>query len=172
MPAVDAVEPVPYGTWEIVRHGKDCALLAVGVMTQAALEAAEGGTEIGIEALGAGEIEVEIVERGGFDGRGEILEDAADARGGIGVGFVLAGGKRDIGTELERLAKRHRGADAALVAGAYDGEQLLDARLEGVVGHRVPGLGGVGRLRADGDRLVRRHARVIVTPLRRRACPP
>ena len=41
VPAVDAVEPVPYGTWEIVRHGKDCALLAVGVMTQAALEAAD-----------------------------------------------------------------------------------------------------------------------------------
>ena len=40
VPAASAVAPVPYGTWEVVRHGKDCALLSVGVMTHAALEAA------------------------------------------------------------------------------------------------------------------------------------
>jgi 1-deoxy-D-xylulose-5-phosphate synthase len=38
---VDAVQPIPYGTWEILHHGKDCALLSVGVMTHQALEAAE-----------------------------------------------------------------------------------------------------------------------------------
>jgi len=32
---------VPYGTWEILRKGKDCAILAVGVMCRPALEAAE-----------------------------------------------------------------------------------------------------------------------------------
>jgi len=39
-PAAD-VAPVPYGTWEILRDGKECAILAVGVMCQPALEAAE-----------------------------------------------------------------------------------------------------------------------------------
>jgi 1-deoxy-D-xylulose-5-phosphate synthase len=41
VPPVATVPPVPYGTWELLRHGKDCALLSVGVMTEAALEAAE-----------------------------------------------------------------------------------------------------------------------------------
>jgi 1-deoxy-D-xylulose-5-phosphate synthase len=35
------VQPVPYGTWEILRKGKDGAILAVGVMCQPALAAAE-----------------------------------------------------------------------------------------------------------------------------------
>ena len=43
-----------------------------------------------------------------------------------------------------------------VVAGAYDGEQLLDARLEGVVGDGVAGLGGVplppgGRVELPAD---------------------
>jgi len=40
-PPAAEVAPVAYGTWEVLRKGKDCALLAVGVMCQAALEAAE-----------------------------------------------------------------------------------------------------------------------------------
>jgi 1-deoxy-D-xylulose-5-phosphate synthase len=32
---------VPYATWETLREGKDCAILAVGVMCQPAMEAAE-----------------------------------------------------------------------------------------------------------------------------------
>src|SRR5258706_10523378 len=37
-----AEEPaIPYGAWEVLRKGKDCALLAVGVMCQPALAAAE-----------------------------------------------------------------------------------------------------------------------------------
>ena len=35
------ISPVPYGTWELLRKGKDCAILAVGVMCKPALEAAE-----------------------------------------------------------------------------------------------------------------------------------
>jgi len=35
------VEAVPYGTWERLRDGRDAAILAVGVMCQPALEAAE-----------------------------------------------------------------------------------------------------------------------------------
>jgi 1-deoxy-D-xylulose-5-phosphate synthase len=40
-PPAAEVAPVPYGTWEVLRKGKDCAILAVGVMCQPALGAAE-----------------------------------------------------------------------------------------------------------------------------------
>jgi 1-deoxy-D-xylulose-5-phosphate synthase len=40
-PPAGEVEPVPYGTWEVLREGKECAILAVGVMCQPAMEAAE-----------------------------------------------------------------------------------------------------------------------------------
>ncbi len=40
-PPAAEVAAVPYGSWEILRHGKECALLAVGVMCQPALEAAD-----------------------------------------------------------------------------------------------------------------------------------
>jgi 1-deoxy-D-xylulose-5-phosphate synthase len=40
-PPAAEVAPVPYGTWEILRQGHECAILAVGVMCAPALEAAE-----------------------------------------------------------------------------------------------------------------------------------
>jgi 1-deoxy-D-xylulose-5-phosphate synthase len=40
-PPVAEVAAVPYGTWEILRHGRECAILAVGVMCEPALEAAK-----------------------------------------------------------------------------------------------------------------------------------
>lgn len=39
-PAVE-IPAVEYGTWEVLREGSDCAILAVGVMCQPALEAVE-----------------------------------------------------------------------------------------------------------------------------------
>jgi 1-deoxy-D-xylulose-5-phosphate synthase len=39
-PPAAEVAPIFYGTWEILRRGKDCAILAVGVMCRPALEAA------------------------------------------------------------------------------------------------------------------------------------
>jgi 1-deoxy-D-xylulose-5-phosphate synthase len=41
VPAATAVSAVPYGTWELLRPGRECAILAVGVMSYPALEAAE-----------------------------------------------------------------------------------------------------------------------------------
>ncbi|MCH7875755.1 MAG: 1-deoxy-D-xylulose-5-phosphate synthase [Gemmatimonadetes bacterium] len=41
MPPAAEVAPIPYGTWEMLRAGRDCAILAVGVMCQPALEAAD-----------------------------------------------------------------------------------------------------------------------------------
>jgi len=40
-PPAAEVPAVPYGTWELLRKGKDCAILAVGVMVQPALAAAD-----------------------------------------------------------------------------------------------------------------------------------
>src|SRR6267142_2799427 len=40
-PPAAEVPAVPYGTWEVLRKGKDCAILAVGVMCKPALDAAE-----------------------------------------------------------------------------------------------------------------------------------
>ena len=40
-PPAAEVAPIPYGTWELLRKGKHCAILAVGVMCKPALEAAE-----------------------------------------------------------------------------------------------------------------------------------
>jgi 1-deoxy-D-xylulose-5-phosphate synthase len=40
-PPAAEVAPVPYGTWEVLRQGRECAILAVGVMCQPALDAAE-----------------------------------------------------------------------------------------------------------------------------------
>jgi len=40
-PTAAEVPPVPYGTWELLRKGKDCAILAAGVMCKPALAAAE-----------------------------------------------------------------------------------------------------------------------------------
>jgi 1-deoxy-D-xylulose-5-phosphate synthase len=40
-PPAAEVAPVPYGTWEVLRPGKDCAILAVGVMCGPARAAAD-----------------------------------------------------------------------------------------------------------------------------------
>jgi len=40
-PPAAEVAPVPYGTWEVLRAGKDCAILAVGVMCGPARAAAD-----------------------------------------------------------------------------------------------------------------------------------
>jgi 1-deoxy-D-xylulose-5-phosphate synthase len=39
-PAMAQIAPVPYGTWEVVHHGRDVAILAVGTMVLAAADAA------------------------------------------------------------------------------------------------------------------------------------
>jgi 1-deoxy-D-xylulose-5-phosphate synthase len=49
-PPAAEVAPVPYGTWEVLRKGKECALLAVGVMCQPALAAAAALAAEGLDA--------------------------------------------------------------------------------------------------------------------------
>jgi 1-deoxy-D-xylulose-5-phosphate synthase len=52
-PLAAEVPALTYGSWEVLRPGRECALLAVGVMCQPALEAAE--------ALGAEGLDVSVV---------------------------------------------------------------------------------------------------------------
>ena len=47
-PPAAEVPPVPYGTWQLLRKGKDCAILAVGVMCKPALDAADALAADGI----------------------------------------------------------------------------------------------------------------------------
>jgi len=49
-PPAAEVAAVPYGTWEVLRKGKDCAILAVGVMCQPALGAADLLAADGLDA--------------------------------------------------------------------------------------------------------------------------
>jgi 1-deoxy-D-xylulose-5-phosphate synthase len=49
-PPAAEVAAIPYGTWELLRKGKTCAILAVGVMCKPALEAAEALAADGLEA--------------------------------------------------------------------------------------------------------------------------
>jgi 1-deoxy-D-xylulose-5-phosphate synthase len=56
-PPAAEVAPVPYGTWEVLRKGKDCAILAVGVMCKPAVEAAEALAQQG----GDGGFDVTVV---------------------------------------------------------------------------------------------------------------
>jgi 1-deoxy-D-xylulose-5-phosphate synthase len=48
-PAMEQIDPVPYGTWEVPRLGKEFAILAVGTMVNIALEAAEQLAADGID---------------------------------------------------------------------------------------------------------------------------
>jgi len=48
VPPAAEVAPIRYGTWDVLRKGKECALLAVGVMCQPALAAAK---ELAAEGL-------------------------------------------------------------------------------------------------------------------------
>ena len=48
-PPAAEVAAIPYGTWEILRQGSDCAILAVGVMCAPAMDAAETLSREGID---------------------------------------------------------------------------------------------------------------------------
>jgi len=49
VPPIAEIPAVPYGTWDVLRHGHDCAILAVGVMCAPAMEAAARLAEEGLD---------------------------------------------------------------------------------------------------------------------------
>ncbi|MEK6611093.1 MAG: 1-deoxy-D-xylulose-5-phosphate synthase [Gemmatimonadota bacterium] len=48
-PPAAEVAPVPYGTWEVLRQGRQCAILSVGVMCAPAMKAAESLAAEGLD---------------------------------------------------------------------------------------------------------------------------
>ena len=49
VPAMSEIEPVPYGTWDVVRRGSDLAILATGTMVLPCVEAANTLAPSGID---------------------------------------------------------------------------------------------------------------------------
>src|SRR6478672_13000347 len=49
VPSIAEIPAVPFGTWEVVRHGKDVAILAVGTMVSNSLAAAESLAAEGLD---------------------------------------------------------------------------------------------------------------------------
>ena len=50
VPHISEIPEVPYGTWEVLRRGRDAAILAVGTMVPEAMKAAETLSMEGIDA--------------------------------------------------------------------------------------------------------------------------
>jgi 1-deoxy-D-xylulose-5-phosphate synthase len=50
VPHISEIEPVPYGTWEVLRRGRGLAILATGTMVLPALDAAQELAARGVEA--------------------------------------------------------------------------------------------------------------------------
>src|SRR5215470_8750082 len=73
------------------------------------LQAHQRPAIVWIEALGAGEVEVKVVKRSGFDGWRVGFQDAPHAFGKIGVVFVLSGHDDGFGANAQRFAEAHRG---------------------------------------------------------------
>lgn len=48
-PDISEIEPVPYGTWEVLRHGREVAVFAVGTMVGPSLAAAEALAAEGLD---------------------------------------------------------------------------------------------------------------------------
>src|SRR5882724_4114915 len=84
-----------------------------GALANLRLHAAQRGLVIRVEALGAGEVEVKVVQRGGFH-RGRVgFEDAAHALGKIGVVLILSGDDDGLRADAQGFAEAHRGFYAA-----------------------------------------------------------
>jgi len=49
VPPVGEIPAVPYGSWEVLRQGRDCAILAVGVMCEPAMAAADLLAKTGLD---------------------------------------------------------------------------------------------------------------------------
>src|SRR5205814_5506399 len=93
-PPAAEVPPVPYGTWELLRKGKDCAILAVGVMCKPALEAADSLAADGIAAAVVNARFIKPMDREMLEGLAQshkLLVTVEDGTVVNGFGAALAG---------------------------------------------------------------------------------
>jgi 1-deoxy-D-xylulose-5-phosphate synthase len=93
-PPAAEVAPIPYGTWEILRAGKDCAVLAVGVMCGPARAAADALAAEGLDVTVVNCRFLKPVDRETLDALvrdHRILVTVEDATVVNGFGAMLAG---------------------------------------------------------------------------------
>src|SRR5436853_596771 len=151
-PPAAEVAPIRYGTWELLRKGRECALLAVGAMCQPALAAAE--------ALAADDLDVSVVncrfvkpvDRDLLDGLlrdHRLLVTVEDGTGTNGFGAQLAGLVATLAAGVwpgPAPAPLHSGPQReCLVTMGGDGTLLRGAR--SINGARAPILGvNLGRV--------------------------
>jgi 1-deoxy-D-xylulose-5-phosphate synthase len=93
-PPAAEVAPIPYGTWEILRAGKDCAILAVGVMCGPARAAADALAAEGLDVTVVNCRFLKPVDRETLDALvrdHRILVTVEDATVVNGFGAMLAG---------------------------------------------------------------------------------
>ena len=102
-PPAAEVAPVPYGSWEVLRKGKECALLAVGVMCQPALAAAEALAGEGLEVTVVNCRFLKPIDRAVLDAlmrEHRLLVTVEDGTVANGFGAYLAGLVETIAPEV------------------------------------------------------------------------
>ncbi|HEX4599832.1 MAG TPA: transketolase C-terminal domain-containing protein, partial [Gemmatimonadales bacterium] len=102
-PPAAEVAPVPYGSWEVLRKGKECALLAVGVMCQPALAAAEALAAEGLEVTVVNCRFLKPIDRAVLDAlmrEHRLLVAVEDGTVANGFGAYLAGLVETIAPEV------------------------------------------------------------------------
>jgi 1-deoxy-D-xylulose-5-phosphate synthase len=130
-PPAAEVAPVPYGTWEVLRKGKECALLAVGVMCQPALAAAAALAAEGLDATVVNCRFLKPVDRAALEAlvrEHRLLVTVEDGVVTNGFGAALAGLVETIAPEVRVVPL---GAPDRTYEHAPRARQLAEAGLTG-----------------------------------------
>lgn len=130
-PPAAEVAPVPYGRWELLRKGRECALLAVGVMCRPALDAAEELAAEGIDVTVVNCRFVKPLDR-------ELLDELVEAHGllvTVEDGTVVNGFGASVAALLQTTAPGARVITLGVPDRTYEhaprAEQLAEVGLTG-----------------------------------------
>lgn len=154
VPRTSEIEAIPYGTWEIVRTGKDIALLAVGTMVLPALDAAQELAARGIDATVVNcrflkPFDEAVLDRVLSTHAGVITIEEGQVTNGFGAFLAREIAERDAGAGVRTSAMGL--PDRFIEHGDRDGllaEVGLDAR--GIADHArafAEGIGATGATR-------------------------
>ena len=130
-PPAAEVAAVPYGAWELLRAGKECAILAVGVMCQPALEAAHLLVADGFDVTVVNCRFIKPLDRRMLEGLlrdHKILVTVEDATRVNGFGAYLAATVEGLAPEARVVVM---GADDRTYEHASRGAQLAEVGLTG-----------------------------------------
>ena len=128
--ALDGIEPTPYGTWEVLRKGKEFAILATGTMVDPSLAAAE--------LLGAEGLDITVVNCRFIKPYDEITLNAVLAEHTqiltVEEGTVVNGFGAFMGSVIQKLAPSTRvsvhGVPDRIVYAASRAKQLASLGLD------------------------------------------